>query len=182
MYKILKGANMKINSILIIIFLIIISPLSADSSNMNSQGFQNSETKGIVFQWKIIEDNIEIILSAPTEGWVAVGFNPSRMMKDANILIGYVKNGEIFMEDHFGSGNTKHQADTDLGGSDDITVISGSEEENKTILRFSIPLNSGDLNDQNLEKGKKYKVIFAYGKKDNFTSYHKLRTSLMITL
>jgi hypothetical protein len=97
-------------------------------------------------------------------------------------LIGYVKNGEVFLQDHFGNGNTKHKADIDLGGTEDITVIGGSEEEDKTTLEFSIPLHSWDYNDRILEEGVEYKVIFAFGKKDNFTSYHKLRTSLMITL
>ncbi len=115
-------------------------------------------------------------------GWIAVGFNPGRMMQNADILIGYIQNGEVFIEDHFGSGYTKHKPDIDLGGTDDITVLGGTEEDDKTTLEFSIPLHSRDSNDQRLEKGEEYKVIFAYGKKDNFKSYHKLRTSLMITL
>jgi DOMON domain len=170
--------------IIVALFLIIFGMihLNADEANLNIDNFKKAEVKGIVFYWEIVDENINIILSAPTEGWIAVGFNPSRMMKDADILIGYVKNGEVFMEDHFGSGNTKHQADIDLGGTEDITISGGFEEKDKTTLQFSRPLNSGDSNDRKLEEGKEYKVIFAYGKRDNFKSYHKLRTSLIITL
>lgn len=175
---------MKNNIIVVVLILLIfgIFNLNADESNLNIENFNKVETKGIEFYWEIIDGNINIILSAPTEGWVAVGFNPSRMMKDADILIGYVKNGEVFMEDHFGSGNTKHQADIVLGGTEDISVLGGSEEGGKTTLKFSIPLHSRDSNDRKLEEGEEYKVIFAYGKKDDFKSYHKLRTSLKITL
>ncbi len=175
---------MKKTSVLIIMVLLIfcIVNLSAEEGSLNNGNYKTAEVKGIVFNWEIIDEKINIILSAPTNGWVAVGFNPSRMMKDANILIGYIKNGEVFMEDHFGAGNTKHRADIDLGGTEDITILGGSEEDDKTTLQFSIPLHSRDSNDRKLEEGEEYKVIFAYGRKDDFKSYHKLRTSLMITL
>ena len=166
--------------ILIVLFLTIITAEENTASAID--GYQISETKGIIFQWKIENEDIQIILSAPTTGWVAIGFDPSRMMKDADILIGYVKDGKVFMEDHFGAGYTKHKLDTDLGGTEDITIIDGYEIEKKTTLKFSIPLNSGDSFDSKLEKGEEYKVIFAYGKKDNFTSYHKVRASMTITL
>lgn len=175
---------MKKTIILLTLVLLFLSTfyLSAEESDFNSGNYKSVEIKGIVFNWIIVDENINIILSAPTNGWLAVGFNPSRMMKDANILIGYIKNGDVFMEDHFGSGNTKHKSDIDLGGTDDITVTGGTETGDKTTLKFSIPLHSWDSNDRRLEQGGEYKVIFAYGKKDDFKSYHKLRTSLMITL
>jgi len=173
---------MKRTSILIIMILIIFYSVNLNADDVSNSNYKTEEIKGIIFQWEVVDENLNIILSAPTTGWVAVGFDPSRMMKDADILIGYVKNGEVFMEDHFGSGNTKHRADVDLGGTEDITVLGGSEKEEKTTLKFSIPLHSWDSNDRKLEKGEEYKVIFAYGKKDDFTSYHKFRTSLMITL
>ena len=84
--------------------------------------------------------------------------------------------------DDFGAGYTKHKADTDLGGTDDITITGGSEIDEKTTLEFSIPLHSWDSNDRKLEQGEEYKLIFAYGKKDDFESYHKTRTSLKVTL
>jgi hypothetical protein len=159
--------NWKLISIIVFILFLTLS-LNAQTTNPVTDDYKEVEIKGITFKWEIVGENINIILTAPTNGWVAVGFNPSKMMKDADILIGYVKNGEVFMEDHFGSGNTKHKADTDLGGTEDITVTGGSEMEEKTTLKFSIPLHSRDANDQRLEKGEEYKVIFAYGKKDDF--------------
>jgi hypothetical protein len=168
---------MKTKCILFVLVVLFFSTLP-----LSAQDIQTVEIKEIVFQWEIVNDDIIIILSAPTKGWIAVGFEPSRMMKDADILIGYVKDGETFMEDHYGSGNTKHQADLDLGGTNDITIIGGSELNDITMLNFSIPLHSLDSNDRILEKGEEYKLIFAYGKRDDFKSYHKVRTSMMLTL
>lgn len=179
-----KGELMKPFTIFMVLILAgsVLLPLSATEEEIIANGFKKVEVKKIVFQWRIQGENIDIILSAPTAGWISVGFDPSKMMKDADILIGYVDNNEVFMRDDFGTGNTKHKADTDLGGTDDITINGGSESDGKTTLEFSIPLHSGDPNDRELEQKKEYKLIFAYGKKDDFTSYHKTRTSLNVTL
>ena len=175
---------MKISVTLLILILMgsVLLPLGAIEGQILPNGFKEVEVKDFVFQWKIDGENIDIILSAPTTGWIAVGFDPSRMMKDADILIGYVKNNEVFMRDDFGSGNTKHRADTELGGTDNITVTGGSEADGETSLEFSIPLHSWDSYDRVLEEGGEYKLIFAYGNKDDFRSYHKTRTSIKVTL
>ncbi len=157
-------------------------PIIAEEGKDISDGFKEVEVKGIIFQWKINEENIDIVLSAPTEGWIAVGFGPSKMMKDADFLIGYIKNNEVIMRDDFGSGNTKHKADTSLGGTDNITIKGGSETDGTTTLKFSIPLNSGDPMDKKLIQGSEYKLIFAYGRDDSFISYHKVRGGLLVTL
>jgi hypothetical protein len=173
------------NSTILLVFVLLgfaLLPLSATEGEILANSFRKVEVKDIVFQWNIDGENIDIILSAPTTGWIAVGFDPGRMMKDANIIIGYVENNEVFIRDDFGAGYTKHKADTDLGGTDDITIKGGSEINGKTTLEFSIPLHSLDSNDRILEQGEEYKLIFAYGKKDDFTSYHKFRTSIKVTL
>ena len=61
---------------------------------------------------------LTVSISAPTTGWVAVGFDPSAAMKDANIIIAYVADGEVFLRDDWGSGHTSHEADTEMGGTE----------------------------------------------------------------
>ena len=51
------------------------------------------EAKGVSFSWKDDGDTLHGKMSAKTKGWVAVGFNPSSKMKDANYILGYVKDG-----------------------------------------------------------------------------------------
>ena len=137
------------------------------------------------FQWKIEGENLSVQISAPTTGWVSIGFDPSKMMADANILIGYVSNGEVFLRDDFGDGQVKHSPDSKLGGGDHFTDLEGEEADGITRIRFAIPLDSGDSFDKPLERGKTYKIIYAYGPdgKDDFGSYHtQNRGSFEITL
>jgi hypothetical protein len=136
------------------------------------EGFSSASGGGITFQWKVEGENLHVRIAAATTGWVAMGFDPSSRMKDSNIIIGYVENGRVFLRDDFGTGQTSHGADEDLGGSDDITAADGAEEDGQTWLSFTIPLDSGDRYDRALEPGKSYTVNLAAGRNDDFRTYH----------
>ncbi|MBN1233854.1 MAG: DOMON domain-containing protein [Candidatus Coatesbacteria bacterium] len=150
----------------------------------DSSGENEVKADDFTLSWKIDGEKINIKVSAPTTSWIAVGFEPSSMMKDANIIIGYVKDGKAYIEDHYGTGNVKHEADINIGGKENVENASGKEENGKTELSFTIPLDSGDAKDKVLTKGKQIKVILACGKDGakDFNSMHKKRTSVNISL
>jgi len=145
-------------------------------------GFREVTESDITFQWKIDGEELIIILSAPTEGWVAVGFNPSKVMKDADFILAYVDGSRVHIEDHFGTGLFGHKIDTSIGGTDNVEVIEGKEEMGSTTVKFSIPLNSGDEYDKVLAEGDDVKVLLAFGDRDDLTRKHKRRTSVEIEL
>jgi hypothetical protein len=117
---------------------------------------------------------LSVQLTAPTTGWVAVGFDPDSIMLGANILIGYVASSTTFIRDDFGTHMTSHNADTLLGGTDDVTIDGGQEAGGETTIEFTIPMNSGDMYDTVLEPGNIYPVIMAMGVGDDFTSMHTM--------
>jgi hypothetical protein len=130
------------------------------------------EAAGMTFEWSIDGDTIEMTVTSPEQGWVAVGFDPETIMKGANMILGYVEDGEVTVGDHYGDQLTNHSSDEELGGSDHVTVIDGSEDESGTTISFSIPLDSGDEYDKALEEGQTHTVMLAYGTEDNFTEQH----------
>lgn len=132
--------------------------------------------------WRVEAERLQITLSGPTEGWIAVGFRPSRAMKDANIHIGYVDGSDVVMTDQFGTGLITHKPDVELGGNSDIADLSGDESGGTTTIRYSIPLDSGDEYDQPLVPGETIPVILAWGRADNTTGAHRDRTTIQITL
>ena len=138
---------------------------------------------GITFKWMTDDEFLYAMVTAPTTGWVSAGFDPTNQMADANIIIGYVEsNGTINIRDDFGDSPYSHSSDISLGGTDDVTNISGSEEYGITELNFTIPLSSGDNYDRILEEGNTYSVILAYGVSDDFESLHTVRTTVNIEL
>jgi len=135
-------------------------------------GFVSVTAAGITLEYKVDGSDIHCILNANTSGWIAVGFDPSSMMKDANLIIGYVAGGTGFIRDDWGVSNTGHTSDLNLGGIDNVVFISASEVGGSTELEFKIPLDSGDDFDRILEVGQTYSVILAKGDNDDFDSYH----------
>lgn len=149
-----------------------------------STEYQHSLTaEKMTFDWSVEGDQLAIKLTAPTKGWVAVGFNPSKKMKDANIIIGYVKKGKVKILDHFGTAATQHKSDKKIGGANNVTVVGGSEEGNITTIEFSIPLNSGDKKDGAIDPKADSTVILAYGTdRDSFKMKHKYNTTVVVNL
>ena len=132
--------------------------------DLRAAGYQHSLTLDkMTFAWSIEGENLAIKISAPTTGWVGIGFNPTDQMKDANIILGLVKDGKVEISDEFGIQPTIHTPDTQKGGKDNVTVIGGSETGNTTTLEFSIPLKSGDPNNGVIDPKADTAIILAYG-------------------
>lgn len=141
------------------------------------------KTDTITFDWTIDGENINIQLSAKTEGWVAIGFNPTKKMKDANFILGYVKNNKVVITDHYGITAHQHKPDKKLGGQENISNMAGQEKDGFTTISFTIPLDSGDETDQVISLDGKTTVLLAYGSgRDSFRTRHKFRTILEVEL
>jgi len=163
-----------------VIFAFLISMVNV----AQSAEYQHSiSAEKMTFDWSVEGDKLAIKLSAPTKGWVAVGFNPSKKMKDANIVIGYVKKGNVKIVDHFGTAATQHKGDKKIGGAENVTVVGGSEEGDVTTIEFTIPLNSGDEKDGVIDPNADTTVILAYGTdRDSFRMKHKFNNSIVVNL
>ncbi len=148
------------------------------------QGYSSVAQEGITLQWKVNGTNLDVILSAPTDGYVSVGFKPSAKMKDANFIIGFVDAKGVHIRDDFGNGAMTHASDESLGGKSNVLNPTGTEKGNVTELRFSIPLDSGDRFDRPLKAGEQLTVLLAYGPGtgDGLSAYHSKRTKVQITL
>ncbi len=139
--------------------------------------------KDIVFAWNIAGDSLAVKLTAKTEGWVGIGFNPTSGMKGANFILGYVKNGEVKLDDDYGIDENAHRSDTKLDGTSDVTLVGGSEERGVTTIEFVIPLASEDKNDTKIDVQADTIVLLAYGAgRDSFLSKHKYRNALKVNL
>jgi len=159
----------------VLIFLCLLtSPLFAE----NTEEF----AKDWSFSWVFKAESIEFTMSAPTTGWISLGFNPTKRMKDADYILAYVKDGKVYISDEYGTGNTSHASDVSLGGKESAKAISFVEESRRTSITFSLPLNSGDRYDTVFVEGEKCKVLGAYGTSKNFSSRHRKREATEVTL
>jgi len=141
------------------------------------------ESRGFTMEYRADSANFVGKLSYRTAGWVSVGFNPAKKMKDADIIIGYAgTNGESVVADHFGVTPTSHKPDTAIGGQNSIVEGRCEEKDGVTTMWFTIPLVSGDAKDSKIEAGKEVPAIFAAGKKDDLASKHSAVASVILKL
>ena len=126
--------------------------------------------------WYSTESTIRVAMQATTEGWVALGLQPGERMKDSDIILGLVVDGEILLLDSYSSGDFgPHKADSEFGGTDDIVVFGGSESGGSTTVEFERALDTGDSYDVALERGQKMGIIWAYGSTDDEGQRHSTR-------
>ena len=135
---------------------------------------------GIEVYWQNDGETIYVGLIGPGTGWVAIGFDPERRMMGANIIIAAVDDeGELSIEDHFGTTQTAHMLDA----TSDILQAAGIEEEGQTLVEFAYPLRTTDHGDMPLTPGTEIAIILAYHRTlDSLTMRHTSRSTVFIQL
>jgi len=169
--------NKKLMTVVLTGCLLIGVPVYADAYD------HEVTARGMSFSWAVDGDTLKGKMSAKTGGWVAVGFNPSNKMKDANIVIGYVKDGAGSIADHFGDKATGHSEDTDLGGTNDVTLVAASEENGMTTIEFTLPIASFDEYYGVLTADGDTVLLMSYGPdRDSFRPRHSYRGTKTVNL
>ena len=134
--------------------------------------FQAGIDMDFFWQFDAEGEELHIRLESPGSGWLAVGFEPSTRMQDAEMVIAGFEDDEFLLEEHIGTGPTSHEQIENSY----IQEYAGEHEEELTVAEFVLPL-TGDTRYE-LQSGEVYEVIFAYhDEDDNFLQRHSQRTS-----
>jgi disulfide bond formation protein DsbB len=143
----------------------------------------NSSRIKMDLYWSVHEDRVSFGLKAPTQGWVALGLNAEiPLMRGADIVIGYVKDDQLYLEDSYANSRIGHQTDIQLGGRDDVLDRAGTQDEGGTIIEFSRRLDTGDGFDTPIRPAEKMMILLAYGQRDDLISYHDRMRALMANI
>lgn len=135
--------------------------------------------------WEGDQEQIRFSIQAKTSGWIAIGFNPSKQMKEADIILAYydsvLKQG--FIKDCYSIGeNGPHPEDTNLGGETNIEAFSISENDGYTIVDFTRLLNTNDKYDFAIDPEQEIKIIWAIGQEDNAEMIHSKKGLAILNL
>ncbi|WP_273334073.1 DOMON domain-containing protein [Dictyoglomus turgidum] len=139
----------------------------------NYASFSNGEFQ---IYWKIVGDEVYILMIGKTKGYVALGIDPKVKAGDADYIIGYVteKGTQVLdyyaPEKHFG-----HTQDEKLGGKNDIPEFSGREDKEYTYIEFRRKLDTKDKYDKVFPKTGTLKIVWALGSSDDPVSIHSKR-------
>lgn len=166
---------------IILIYFLLISGLTVSAAVkidglITKDEYPNSKVYGnYEIYWTADEQYIYLALKAKTIGFVALGLQPGRTMKNADIIFGFIKDGKAEIYDMFSTGSYgPHPPDTQLGGTNDILEFAGTEENGYTILELKRALKTEDKYDLEIKKGIN-KIIWSYGNSDSVSIQHRTR-------
>ncbi len=118
-----------------------------------------------LLRWQVIDDTIFFAMSAITDGYLSLGFDPEFLMKGADLVVGWVNGtGSAFVVDAYSAGQFGPVVrDIDQGGTDDILASAGAVREGWTVIEFSRALCTGDLYDKEIPLVGELVVMWAIG-------------------
>ncbi len=193
--KFLKGIVMKKITVMLSVslFLLIIFSCSKGEDSekgvksgiaaKGDSGYTYKLTSGTMeFQWSITGNSIHVKLKGGTAGWIAAGFNPSEGMKDANIIMGFVKDGKVELSNHYGMSKYLHKDVSALGGKNHITNPSGSMKDNVTEISFDYPLTTGDKLDRPININGDTVLLLAMAQSNIISRQHMFRSKFIVNL
>jgi len=104
-----------------------------------SQSMKRISVKGMEIKWSLVKDTLKFKVFAPTQGWVAIGFNSSNNIVGANLIMGAAKNDKSIFEDQYVIATGVHKEIKLLGGNTAISNLICTENKSGTTMKFSIP-------------------------------------------
>jgi len=136
-----------------------------------------------VVYWKNDAEYLYMALAGLTNGFVAIGFEPTQAMKDADMVMGWVSNGNATVLDLYSTGvYGPHPPDEDLGGRDDILEFGGAESNNRTVIEFKRRMDTGDRFDKAFQPEQTVNIIWSMSATDSLEVRHNIRGVSMIDL
>ena len=120
-------------------------------------------------------DHLIMELTTPTTGWVGVGFNQENRILESDLLLFHVVDGQAEGTDLFVKGMGDPRADTELGGSVDVKILSFREGDGQTYIKFKRPFPAADDFDFHFQEGAAFWLILAYSTHDEFAHHSRVR-------
>lgn len=144
--------------------------------------FKLIEVNGMKFEWRFDEGKLVCKLTAPANGWLAVGFNTKKGLANTNLVMAAVVNGQTTISDRYILGAGDHREVVALGGTSAVTLLKGDEAGAHTSVHFEMNLVSLDDWHHVLEEGSSIHLLMAYSLEDDFQHHSIMREHLEITL
>ena len=127
---------------------------------------------GYKLYWRIVGNDIYFDMHSPEKGWVAVGLGATMAMQDADIYMGYVKNGKTYFSEKWGDSPYSHVPFKNLGRKSIVEKFAGSVTKDGEDIEFVRPLHARGRYVKSI-MDKPMNVIFAFSGVKDFTTSHE---------
>lgn len=147
------------------------------------------KSKSENFEMTIKKDNslkaYLIEMKGKTTGWVAVGFGQTKAMKNAEMILGYIKDNKPYLSHEFGTGSYSHELIANLSktsNDNSIKLLETKEQNDWTYFKFLRFINVSGEQLKSFQSGDIINFMYALSPKKNPEKKHKERGYLQIKL
>mgnify|MGYP006290164479 FL=1 len=140
------------------------------------------EAGGMRVSWVHHEHEVEFLVSAPTEGWVAVGFNKVDDIVGAELIMARILRGNSHAEHRYVVAPGDHRPVSTLGRPSMLRGAVGLISEARVHFTFRLqrPADSGQ--GVGLRPGERLYLIVAYSVSSDFDHHSRVRRHLEVVL
>lgn len=133
------------------------------------------EVDGMRISWSYREDEIEITLSAPTEGWVAVGFNTVDDIVGAELVMARTTGAETYAEHRYVVAPGDHRPVTSMGRLSMVKSAEGIVVDGRVEITLRLFPEHAALPEIRLNPGQRLYLILAYSVSPDFNHHSRMR-------
>ena len=162
--------------------LISLTILTLGSCQAQKDNMKTIDKNGMKVSWHFKNERIYFEMSAPTDGWITIGFNTNSGIQGASLLMGNVIDGKTNLVEHYTSNPGNYKPITELGAAAQVENIEGTEGNNFTQIKFSLPIEALSQYQKDLKPNMDYFMILAYSREDDFQHHSMMRTHIKVTL
>ncbi|MBX2815608.1 MAG: hypothetical protein KTR24_06415 [Saprospiraceae bacterium] len=151
--------------------------------HLDSQNYERTVHKnGMRVHWQYQDSVVAFTMTAPTTGWLAIGFTEGRTLVDMYLLVGRMRLGAPEVREHWTAQPGQYQDLVQQGFPCSLSQVHGIERRRSTELRFTVPVDPLHDKAKPLTRGTPYNLVLAYSMEDDFQHHSIMRAVLKITL
>ncbi len=163
----------------VILFLNLMISTTIESMQHNQVITRNKMT----VSWSFSNDRVFFETSAPTEGWIAIGFNTQTSITNTYLIMGVIdSNNKVVVQEHYVISPGNYKSFEALGAKISVKNIESEQQQHVTRLRFSLPIKAIGQYKRSLKQGEEYVMTMAFSREKDFQHHSIMRTSAKIKL
>jgi hypothetical protein len=164
------------------LIIIALGTLPFFTCRAQQKNMQTIAQGGMTVTWHHQNERIYFEMTAPTEGWVAIGFNFSDDITDTYLLMGNVVTNTPTVAEYYTVSTGNYKPITAFAVPPQVQHVTGLEGKNNTQLNFSVPVKAISKYQKDLLPGMEYVLHIAYSREDDFQHHSMMRTAVKIKL
>lgn len=157
---------------LVLSLLLVASPIRANPISVG----------GIDVSWEHMGESIEFVLTAPTEGWVAVGFNAVDDIVGADLFMAATQDGETQAEHFYVAGRGDPRPINSVGRDSWIHSTVAETDDGKSTVTLRLSPDETSDRFAGLKAGETLYLILAYSVSADFDHHSRVRRHIQVTL